>query len=448
MSSPINRKKFEDQPRLVAYNGISAVNRDGAYANIKLPDLLAASSLSEQDRAWVTEAVYGTLRMQGKHDYFLTLLCERPLDSVNPAVLDVLRLGLHQIFEMRTPDHAAVSATVALTRYISGESPTAFVNGVLRSAIRRRDELEAMELPLHIKYSHPEWVVAAYRAALKDESRLESMLAANNVPTKPHIVAWPGKCEVQEILSEGGEQIPTTRYGVYASKSPHSYAAIRERRAGVQDRGSQAIAEIFLNTASDVDGQLHWLDMCAGPGGKAAFIFNSLHLNRPQDSFMANEPSEHRAVLVEHVVPAEFVNIGRGEDLVENGEKFDRILIDAPCSGLGAFRRRPEARWRKKPGDVKELVALQRDLLDAGAQLLTQDGILAYVTCSPHNAETRAQVADFLYHHKEWELVNSQKYLSEAMTDSNFLQGDGAVQMWTDLHGSDAMYMALLRRKN
>ena len=448
MSSPMNRKKFEDQARLVAYNAISAVNREGAYANLKLPDLLAASQLSEQDRAWVTESVYGTLRMQGKHDYFLSLLCERPLDQVNTAVLDILRLGIHQIFEMRTPDHAAVSATVALTRYISGESPTAFVNGVLRNAIRRRDEFEGMELPLHIRYSHPEWVVSAYRAALKDEVRLESMLAANNVPTKPHIVAWPGKSEVEEILEEGGERIPTTQYGVYAAKAPHSYSAIRERRAGVQDRGSQALAEIFLNTATNEVAPLHWLDMCAGPGGKAAFVINSLRLSRPDDSFLANEPSEHRAELVEHVIPAEFVNIGRGEELVERGEKFDRIIIDAPCSGLGAFRRRPESRWRKQPSDVKELVVLQRSLLDAGVELLAEGGILAYATCSPHNAETRAQVANFLYRHKDWELVDAQPYLSEAMTDSGYLQSDGAIQMWTDLHGSDAMFMALLRRKN
>ena len=449
MSSPMNRKKFEDQARLVAYNAISAVNRDGAYANIKLPDLLAASDLSEQDRAWVTEAVYGTLRMQGKHDYFLGLLCERGLDTVNPAVLDILRLGMHQLFEMRTPDHAAVSATVALTRYIVGESPTSFVNGVLRNAIRRREEFESAQLPLHIQHSHPEWVVSAYRAALKDEDRLTALLASNNIPTKPHIVAWPGKSDREELISHGGEEIPTTQFGVFASKTPHSYPAIRERRAGVQDRGSQTISEIFVNTGklNSVDTPLHWLDMCAGPGGKAALVFNSLHTYRPADSFLANEPTEHRAELVAQVVPAEFVHIGRGQDLVERGEKFDRIMIDAPCSGLGSLRRRPESRWRKSPSDVKELVTIQRELLDAGAELLTVDGILAYVTCSPHNAETRAQVADFLYRNKEWELISAEPFLSDAMLSEGYLQPDGAVQMWTDLHGSDAMYMALLRRK-
>ena len=440
------RGRFEDGARLLSFDAITQINREGAYANLRLPELLADSQLDERDRSWVTELVYGTLRMQGKHDYFLSLLIERPLESLDPGVHDLLRLGMHQIFEMRTADHAAVSSSVALARYLFGESPTSFVNGVLRNAIRRMEEFSALDLPLHIKHSHPEWIVNAYRAALRDEERLISLLEANNAPVHPHLVAWPGKSTVEELISVGGEAISETQFGVYSAKPPFLYPAIQERRAGVQDLGSQIIAETFLNTASD-EAPLGWLDMCAGPGGKAAYIYNSLAAFRPQDSFMANEPSEHRADLVSRVVPRELISVSEGQSLAQKERRFDRIIVDAPCSGLGALRRRPEARWRKSPAGVKELVVLQRELLDSAAQLLTENGILAYVTCSPHNAETRAQVADFLYRHKDWELIDSTPFLSSATAAFSITQTDGAIQMWTDLHGSDAMFMALLRRR-
>ena len=440
------RGKFEDQARLLAFDALTQINREGAYANLRLPELLAESSLDDRDRSWVTEVVYGTLRMQGKHDHLLSLLIERPLESIDPGIHDLLRLGMHQIFEMRTADHAAVSSSVALARYLFGESPTSFVNGVLRNAIRRMEEFAALELPLDIKYSHPEWIVSAYRSALKDENRLVSLLESNNIPVHPHLVAWPGKSTPDELMESGGERIPETEYGVYSAKPPYAYTAIQERRAGVQDLGSQLIGEIFLNTAGDSE-RLTWLDMCAGPGGKAAFLYNNLASHRPQDSFLANEPSEHRADLISRIVPAECVEVGQGQAFATGSRRFDRIIVDAPCSGLGALRRRPEARWRKSPAGVKELVVLQRELLDSAAEALAVDGLLAYVTCSPHNAETRSQVADFLYRHKDWELVSAAPYLPEPVRDFGILQSDGAIQMWTDLHGSDAMYMALLRRK-
>ena len=441
------RGKFEDPARLLAFDALTQIIREGAYANLRLPELLAESTLDERDRSWVTELVYGTLRMQGRHDHFLSLLIERPLESLDSGVLDLLRLGMHQIFEMRTADHAAVSASVSLARYLFGESPTSFVNGVLRNALRRRDEFAELDLPLYIRFSHPEWIVNAYRAALKDEDRLISLLEANNAPVHPHLVAWPGKSTVEELLELGGEAIPETSYGVYSARPPFTYPAIQERRAGVQDLGSQIIGEIFLNTAQG-SKHLSWLDMCAGPGGKAAFLYNSLATDRPDDEFLANEPSEHRADLVSRVVPADLVHVGMGQEFATSGKQFDRIIVDAPCSGLGALRRRPEARWRKSPAGVKELVVLQRELLDAAVQALSADGILAYVTCSPHNAETRAQVADFLYRHKEWELIDATAYLPSNISDFKVMQPDGAIQMWTDLHGSDAMFMALLGRKN
>jgi 16S rRNA (cytosine967-C5)-methyltransferase len=175
-------------------------------------------------------------------------------------------------------------------------------------------------------------------------------------------------------------------------------------------------------------------------------LYNLLHEKRVKDNFTANEPTPHRAELVSRVVPVANVISFRGEELPAEEVTYDRIIIDAPCSGLGALRRRPESRWRKEPSDLKELVKIQRDLLDAGVKLLNPEGLIAFVTCSPHRSETGAQVADFLYRHKDFSLVSLEPFIPATARPMNFLQPDGTIQMWSDLHGTDSMFMALFSR--
>ena len=438
--------------RLVAYNLISQVNHEGAYANIRLPTLLEKSSLDERDRAFVTELSYGTLRMQGKYDALISKHSDREISRIDTALIDILRMGLHEIFAMRTPEHASVSQSVDLAKYIVGESSAAFVNAILRSALRHQasessGEIYDSELKrLSVEHSHPEWIVQAFFDLTKDWGRVESILLSNNEAPPPHLVAWPLESSIEELLEDGGELLAGTRFGVLSHQPPRNYPAIRERRAGVQDRGSQIIGETFLATAQSIDGNLNWLDMCAGPGGKAAYIYHSLQAFRPNDRFTANEISEHRAGLVAQVIPSTHVQISSGQDLVHAPQRYERIMVDAPCTGLGALRRRPEARWRRTLQDLKELVVIQRELLDSAVTILTEHGQIAYVTCSPHIAETRLQVADFLYRHKDFELVNLKPFATQLPEDA--LAGDGTIQLWTDLHDADSMFMALFRRKS
>ena len=161
---------------------------------------------------------------------------------------------------------------------------------------------------------------------------------------------------------------------------------------------------------------------------------------------MANEPSDHRARLVSQVIPSENVMIHSGQELPALGVRYDRIMIDAPCTGLGALRRRPEARWRRTPQDLKELVMTQKELLAAGLQLLKPGGLLAYVTCSPHLLETKAQVLEVLHRNKDLELVDIKPYLPEAVP-TRVITADGALQLWTHLDDADSMFMALFTRK-
>ena len=449
------RKPKPSPARVAAFECITEVNRNGAYANILLPQLLEKSSLEERDRAFATELSYGTLRMQGRYDWAIAHQSERPFSELDSKVVDLLRLGLHQIWTMRVPDHAAVSETVELARYVAGESKATFINAVLRNIMRQPDALEnyladtsVPELErLAIEYSHPTWVISAFYDQLQDWNRVRALLEIDNVPVAPHLVAWPGKSTVDELLSLGGSPLPPGRYAVLSEHSPLSYSPIVERRAGVQDLGSQLLAQYFYDLSESLRSEsqdLSWLDLCAGPGGKSAWLYNMLETAHPNDSFLANEPTEHRADLVARVVPRAKIltNDGRYPELF--AQKFDRILVDAPCTGLGALRRRPEARWRKSLTDLKELIPLQRDLIDGAYELLNPGGLLAYATCSPHIAETVGQVLDAQYRHKDLKLVS----LFNGVAPEQY-QGKipGTMQLWTDRDATDSMFMAVFQKQ-
>jgi 16S rRNA (cytosine967-C5)-methyltransferase len=449
----LNSKSFaKPKPggaRLLAYDLVSQVNRNGAYANLRLPELLSDSELDLRDRSFVTELAYGTLRLQGKHDYAISKKADRPISELDEKIVDLLRLGIHQIFEMRVPIHAAVGETVEVARAVAGESKASYVNALLRSIsadldmyddLARDPNIPAIE-KLSILHSHPTWIINAYFDQLKDWEAVEALLRTNNVPVAPHVVAWPGKSSVSEILEVGGEKLPLGTYSVLSNMLPNDYPAIKDKRAGIQDMGSQLVAEIFYATKSEQP--LKWLDLCAGPGGKAALLNNLLQTNDPKDSFLANEPTGHRADLVARVVPKEKVVSYDGRDWESFGEKFDRILIDAPCSGLGALRRRPEARWRRSLNDLKELLPLQRELIDSAYEMLNPGGIIGFATCSPLLAETKSQILDAKYRHKGLEILDISKFSPAGKTGVN---PDGSLQLWTHLDGSDSMFMALLQK--
>jgi 16S rRNA (cytosine967-C5)-methyltransferase len=440
--------------RIIAFECITEVNRNGAYANILLPQLLEKSSLEERDRAFATELSYGTLRMQGRYDWAIAHQADRPFAELDSKVVDLLRIGLHQIWAMRVPDHAAVSETVELARYAAGESKATFVNAILRNIMRNPDAINTFladsakpELErLAIEFSHPTWIISAFYDQLKDWDRVRSLLEIDNVPVAPHLVAWPGKSTPEELMQLGGTPLNPSRFGVLSEHSPLSYPPIMERRAGVQDLGSQLLTQYFFDLSETIreDHQsLAWLDLCAGPGGKSALLYNLLETSYPEDSFVANEPTAHRADLVARVVPRQKIlsHDGRYPELFP--QNYDRILVDAPCTGLGALRRRPEARWRKSLSDLKELIPLQRDLIDGAYELLNPGGLLAYATCSPHIAETVGQVLDAQYRHKDLSVVS----LFNAIAPENY-QGKiaGTMQLWTDRDGTDSMFMAVFQK--
>ena len=383
---------------------------------------------------------------------------DRPLAKVEAKVLDALRLGTHQLLSMRVPAHAAISTTVDLVRHRVGAGAAGFGNAVLRKvAAHDLDAWVALVAPdaatspvAHavVAHSHPRWVVEALRDALAarsgDADELGALLAADNEPPRVTLVARPGRAARAELP---GEPTAYSPYGVVLDGGdPGAVPAVAEGRAGVQDEGSQLVAVALA--AAPLDGPDEtWLDLCAGPGGKAALL--AALAGQRGARLVANERQPHRAGLVARALGgAEGVLgivTGDGTAAPFRPGAFDRVLVDAPCTGLGALRRRPEARWRRRPDDLRDLVALQRALVASALDLVRPGGVVVYATCSPVLAETAGVVTAVLEARADVVLEDAGALLPDVPDCAGPLPG--TVQLWPHRHATDAMFLALLRRR-
>jgi 16S rRNA (cytosine967-C5)-methyltransferase len=444
----------------VAYDVLRAVSETDAYANLVLPSAIAEAGLSPQDAALSTELTYGTLRRLGTYDAIIAAAADRSTDSIDPAVLDALRLAVHQLLATRVAPHAAVNESVNLVAATSGRGASSFANAVLRRITRDSGEVwqERIEEQarsdderLALRSAHPVWVIRALRRALAAEGRgdeLDALLEADNASPEVTLVALPGLAEPSD---------PRLPYAPTAFASPGGDPRRSVEASGgairVQDEGSQLVA-LALAGAAPIRAGERWLDLCAGPGGKTALLGAIAHVH--DVTLEANEVVPVRARLVRkalRAVPGEItVHERDGRELAaERAGEFDRILVDAPCTGLGALRRRPEARWRKSPADVAELVPLQVELLSAALDALAPGGIVAYVTCSPHLAETTGVVQEVLRSRSDIVELDARAAITDVAVSPIDLAedgraGSGSAQLWPHRHGTDAMFLALLQR--
>jgi 16S rRNA (cytosine967-C5)-methyltransferase len=441
------RSPKPDATRVLVYDILTEVNRGGGYSNLLLPQALTASNFDLRDKGFATELLYGTLRMQGRHDYILQQVSDRPWSQVDEGIVDVCRMGVHQLFEMRVATHAAVGATVELARKVLGESKASFVNAILRKVSAQTleewlspiDQITDPISQLALKYSHPEWIVSAYFDLLKDFTRVESELRVNNVAAVPTLVAWPGDSTQEDLVELGGVATQYSPYGARFAGAPGSLEVVRHRKAGVQDEGSQLVAYVFAQATKSAQSVL---DLCAGPGGKAALLSHLANIQGQE--FVANEISEARAKLVKNVVGKFAVLVGDGRYIATEGRSFDAILADVPCTGLGALRRRPEVRWRRTLQDLRELSQLQDELSNAAISVLNPGGLFGYATCSPHFAETTGECLRILKNHPELEQIDVSEFLPPNLHDAT--RGK-ALSLWTSIHDTDAMFLALFRKK-
>lgn len=458
---PGTGRRPADPPRSAALAVLRAVTSRDAYANLLLPQLITQRGLAGRDAALATELCYGTLRARGTYDAILQICSDRDLSRLDPDVLDVLRLGAHQLLGTRIQPHAAVATSVNLVKEVAGQRPAGFVNAVLRR-VASRDLAAWIEIAapsrdddlvghLAVRHSHPRWIVEAVAAALGEAApampETEELLAADNQRPVVHLCAVPGLASQGDLVNVGCGAARWSPFGGYLRDgAPASLAVVADGHAGVQDEASQlATAALAAVKLTGADGR--WLDVCAGPGGKARLLAGLAAGAGAR--LLAAEIRAHRARLVSAAVRTS----GSARVVVADGTRpawrpaaADRVLLDVPCSGLGALRRRPEARWRRNPEDVTALGELQRGLLRAALDAARPGGVVAYVTCSPLLAETTEVLADVLGARRDVRVLDAPAALPDIpglahRTDKRY------AQFWPHRHGTDAIFLALLRRE-
>jgi 16S rRNA (cytosine967-C5)-methyltransferase len=469
-----------DPSRRVAYDVLRAVADRDAYANLLLPALLKERGLTGRDAAFATELTYGTLRGRGTYDAILAACSDR--DELDPPVHDVLRLGAHQLLATRVGSHAAVATSVDLTKDVCGPRPSGFVNAVLRRvATRDLDAWIGIVAPdrsrdpsgyLAVRHSYPRWIVDAFRDALGPAAaETEDALAAGNV--RPAVVlalspahtlspalaasAASGASPADPPAPDAAGTLPDgemTRWSPYGYRLAGGDPAplVVSGQAAVQDEASQLAALALTRIGLSGQDKL-WLDLCAGPGGKARLLSGLAAARGAR--LVASDIRPHRAHRVLETLrraggEAPAVLAADGRQVPWRPGTFDRVLADVPCSGLGSLRRRPEARWRKTPADVAELSCLQRELLNAAIDSVRPGGVVAYVTCSPHLAETRDVVTAVAQSREDLiplTILDAPAVLPEvpALRVPDPKEPRYA-QFWPHRHGTDAIFLALLRR--
>jgi len=424
------------------------VHDTDAYINLLLPKTLARHNVADSERGLIQELSYGALRWQLQYDGVIDHFTRGK--ELSQPTRSVLQLGLHQLFRMRVPTHAAINETVNLAKRNEPRA-AGLVNAVLRNA--ERDGLDNLLLQLtaglseskkfEILHSHPAWVIDSLLESLRldgRESELVEFLTANNETPETFLAASDD--EALAALAEQGLQVSTqSPIGFQVDGNPEPYLSLGNIR--VQDLGSQLVALVAAELAA-LAGRT--LDMCSGPGGKSAILQGRIRAAGGELDCM--EPQEHRAELVRQALganPIGRVIVAPGQQAEQNS--YDTILLDAPCSGLGSVRRKPESRHRKKQSQLASLSSVQRELLEASYAALKSGGVLVYATCSPLIEETITPVQDALAKHPDLELVDLKPIMKAISPALHLNESRKTIQLWTHLHRTDAMFMAALRKK-
>ena len=416
--------------RVLAHDLLMAVETEGVYPNILLPKMLKESNLDKKDKGFLQELAYGCLRMQIQYDAIIEKMT--PVKKLDTDVLVTLRLAIHEYLNMRTGDHAVVDQYVELIKKLRPKA-SGLVNALLRRLTREKDQLIESATGdgnnLEIVFSHPRWIIDALAASreLDGANPVNDLLEVNNLSPKPQMVALP-----PSPLPDGAEKLPLGDFGFEAIDG------ISLDRYRYQDQGSQLVTQIAAKASPD--GK--WLDMCAGPGGKASLL--AAIASQRNSTVTAIELYPQRAKLVKESLSGfENTSVHTADATeFEYPSDYELVLIDAPCTGLGALRRKPESRHNKQPAQIQQLNSIQHSLLDEAAELVSDGGVIAYITCSPVIEETTAVARWFLTAHPDFKILPWYDY---ADIDAN--RNRKTLQLWSDVHNSDCMFLALFQKQ-
>ena len=443
------REEKIDRVRELAMQVLQKVHVEGAYANVALAETLREIKLTERDRRFLTELVYGVTKAGETLDYMIGRYVA-DLRKAQPAIRELLRLGFYQIFLMdRVPPSAACDTAVELAKKHGRRGADSFVNGVLRAALR---EPERAALPdgrnahaLALRTWHPKWLVERWMRAYGYE-RTEGLCRCNNTSAPLSVrvnTLRTNRPALMEQFTAAGAQVCASAWvpdgivlGTHGALD--ELAPLRMGLAQVQDESSMLVAHVLAPEPG-----MTVIDACAAPGGKTTHIAQRME-NRGR--ILAFDIYEKKIRRIERNAQRLGISIIEAQmcDAREIGTAYagqaDRVLVDAPCSGLGVLRRKPDARWKKSPEDVKTLPPLQRAILASAAETVKKGGILVYSTCTMEECENAAIVADFLRTHTDFVLEETGGFLPVQKTTEHM------VQIMPETDGPDGFFIARMRR--
>ena len=431
------------------------IHKDGCYADQLMDRELTRGNLSGPDRGLFAELVFGVLRRQGTLDYILTGLLTQPLLKLEPQVLIFLRLGLYQLMYLdRIPESAAVNESVNLAKQTLPRA-SGLVNAVLRNYLRNKDSVvypDPINAPadsIAARHSHPAWLVKLWFSQIGEA---ETELLAEASSRQPALTLRANtlvtsRDELLTAFAANGINATACRYsphGIQVEGRHHipGLPGFREGLFAVQDEASQMVAFLLDPQAGE-----RILDTCAAPGGKATHL---AQLMGNQGELLAMDNSGSKLPLIQEAAQRLGITIirTRAADLLQSSAlpaaAFDRVLLDAPCSGLGVIRRNPEAKWRLTSDDITRLAAVQKTMLKNAARLLRPGGVLVYSTCSTSQQENEDVVRDFLSRGSDCVLENLNLVVpqyGELFTD------EGMFRAWPHRHGMDGFFAARIMKK-
>jgi 16S rRNA (cytosine967-C5)-methyltransferase len=447
--------KSIDQARDAAVRIVYKVLREGAYSNIIIRQVLEEGRLGRLDKALVTEIANGTLRNLGRIDWIKSQFIKK--NRIDPWIEDIIRCGIYQLlFLDRVPDSAVCNESAELARKHSHEGTVKFVNGVLRNISRSKEKLEYPDKEkdivkyLSVFYSHPEWMVKKW---VRDYGKefTEELLKANNETPPFSIRCNRLKANRQELMAMLAEEDIECSEGRYNSEAIYirGTSAIEDKATfkkgyyQVQDESSMLVAHV-----ADPQTGERILDMCSAPGGKTTHI---AELMENRGEIVARDIHKNKLKLVEENCSRLGVNIVRTElyDAMQMDdaslESFDKVLLDAPCSGLGVIRRKPDLRWKKEPDNFRELAKLQRKMLELASKYVKHGGILIYSTCTINKTENIQLIEDFLSGSEDFKLESiTGKIPGNLVCES---ANKGYLELFPNTHGTDGFFIARLVKR-
>ncbi|WP_077367351.1 16S rRNA (cytosine(967)-C(5))-methyltransferase RsmB [Anaerosalibacter sp. Marseille-P3206] len=432
------------------------VNQDGAYSNIAIKRNLKGE-LGKLDESLVREIVYGVLENRLYLDYIIGKFSKIKLNKMEPVILEILRIGIYQIrFMEKIPDRAAVNESVKLARKHSNPGSVKFVNGILRNISRKKESIIDIDEKnkidyLSIKYSHPKWLVKRWIGEYGEEFTEKLCIENNNKP-KLNIrvnTTKTTRVELKSILESNGFVVSETKYSLdgLIVDNPYRITDMKEYLEGlftIQDQSSMLVAQIMNPSKGSFV-----IDLCSAPGGKTTHISEKMNND---GRILARDIYEHKLKLVKEnyerlgstIIKTEvFDATVFDENLVESA---DYVLIDAPCTGLGMIRRRPEIKWNRVEKDIKSITEIQKTILKNGSRYLKPGGVLVYSTCTIEKDENINLITGFVKENKNFEFCGFDHLLSSnySMNTSK----DGYIELYPHIHQMDGFFIAKLTKKN